>query len=145
MYELYEKTLWRPHQGCLLTSTYCTCYVMILSWAVTIVGVAWPKWTNSATVFILLRHVSSLHTRKPPFCCVENTLLPCMVCLLQQYLYQITLDTMLKHPQITDLELCFQNKSPLNNLDNRITFLYQYAWRCVCQQYFCLLRAVTCR
>ena len=22
----YEKTLWRPHQGCLLTSTYCTCY-----------------------------------------------------------------------------------------------------------------------
>ena len=68
----------------------------------------------------------------------------CMVCLLQQQLYQITLDTMLKHPQITNLELCFQNKSILNNLDRCITFLYQYAWLCVCQQKVCMLRAVTC-
>ena len=46
---------------------------------------------------------------------------------------------------LTNLELCFQNKSLLNYLDRCITFLYQYAWLSVCQQKFCMLRAVTCR
>ena len=36
-----------------------------------------------------------------------------------------------EHPHITNLELCFQNKNPLNNLDNRITLLYKYAWTAV--------------
>ena len=57
----------------------------------------------------------------------------------------ITLDTMLKHPQIANLELCFQHKSAMNNIDGRITLVYQYAWLCVCQHKFCLLRAVTCK
>ena len=41
---------------------------------------------------------------------------------------------MLKDPQLTNLELCFQNISPLNNIDSHITFLYQYAWSGVVQQ-----------
>ena len=28
---MYAKTLWRPHQGCLLTSTYCTCVLYTYS------------------------------------------------------------------------------------------------------------------
>ena len=59
---------------------------------------------------------------------LENTMFPCMVCLLQQQLDRITLDMMLKHPQIINMEPFSKNKLTLNNLDDRITFMYQYAW-----------------
>ena len=39
------------------------------------------------------------------------------------------LDTMLKHPQIINMALFSKNKLALNNLDDRITFMYQYAWK----------------
>ena len=41
---------------------------------------------------------------------------------------ELLLDTKLKHFQIINLELCFKNRNPLNNLDDRVTFSYQYAW-----------------
>ena len=36
---------------------------------------------------------------------------------------------MLKHPQIINMEPFCKNKLTLNNLDDRITFMYQYAWK----------------
>ena len=38
------------------------------------------------------------------------------------------LDTMLKHPQVINMEPFSNNKLTLNNLDDCITFMYQYAW-----------------
>ena len=35
---------------------------------------------------------------------------------------------MLKHSQIINLEQYLKNRNPLNNLDDHVTFLYQYAW-----------------
>ena len=41
-----------------LTSTKWSALLRAHSSAVTIVGVTWSKWTNSTTVFLLLRHIS---------------------------------------------------------------------------------------
>ena len=52
----------------------------------------------------------------------------------------ITLDTLLKHPQIINMEIFSKNKLTLNNLDDRITFMYQYAWKDVWQQCSCMIK-----
>ena len=56
---------------------------------------------------------------------------------------RITLDTMLKHPQIINMEPFLKNKLPQNNLNDRVTFAYQYSWKDVWQQCFWILKWVT--
>ena len=50
---------------------------------------------------------------------------------------------MLKYPQIINMEPFFQNILTLNNLDDRITFAYQYSWKDVWHQCFCMLKWAT--